>query len=306
MPPRGISSMLDLEKSSTMTYQPTSSRSRGFVVLLLLIFTCFIHPILRSRDPLSFGLMVFPEPKAKAASPQVASTAKDREYPIAIPDKIDINGEIQPYAGYDVRFTLSNSSEFYESLLSLYEKLENHRLKGLYKLIPPSSWNIPVLEGLNDKNRKDWPGYLDDEAGMDDIAKVLKDRLSNFDLEFQLPIEMSVASFGFVPRGGGWAEIEFSVTGRTDKEFSIVEDLQERLSEKLGYQTPLHDSMSSLSLSIAYMVRRLGELEERELRGVFSDHFQDMSKEFKLENLGLAKFENIFSSKTILPLDRRG
>ncbi|KAK6538363.1 hypothetical protein TWF694_011243 [Orbilia ellipsospora] len=298
--------MVDLEKlSTTTTYHSASSRARGFAVLLLLIFSCFIHPILRSRDPLSFGLMVFPEPKPKTAS-HVAATAElldeDREYAIAILDMIDINREVQPYAGCDVRFSVSNSSEFYESLLSLHGKLENHRLKRLYKLVPPTSWHITIFDILNDKDREEWPGYLDRDAAIDDIAKVLKNKISDVDIKLESPVAVTVTDFDWYQADGKWNEIGLVIAGRTQKEVALMEDLQERLSGRLGHQALLQDSLH-LDLKIGYLVSEPDDAQGIELRTLLTDHFKGMPKEFELGKLALAQFENVFSAKTLMEIE---
>ncbi|EPS37077.1 hypothetical protein H072_9326 [Dactylellina haptotyla CBS 200.50] len=227
----------------------------------------------------------------------------NRPYPIGVPSKFDVDGKVQPYAGCTVTSPLSSSSELHVSLVSLYEKLAASHLSNLYALLPTTSWHMTVFEGLTNPERDYWPKYLKDKS-MDEVVAIFKSKLENFDLQCELPFRLSVVGFDPLQKAGVWYGIGLTIVGRSDGELVRIKALRDRLSDALGYQMPWHQSYG-LHISMGYLIRKLTEVQEKELRSLVMDHFATMSKDFELEVVEFSTFKDMFAFEPLIPLKNK-
>lgn len=70
---------------------------------------------------------------------------RDPGYPIGVPSKFDLEGNVQPFSGNTILAHLSPDSELYASMLELHGKLAASPLAPLFALLPPTSWHMTVF-----------------------------------------------------------------------------------------------------------------------------------------------------------------
>jgi hypothetical protein len=214
-------------------------------------------------------------------------------YPLGIPGKFDIDGNVQPFPGNTIVSHLAPSSALYASMLELYAKLEKSHLAPLYALLPPSSWHMTVFEGVCDQVRKPefWSVDVPLDAPLEKCTSVFAERLSAFDLQCSPPYLMRVAGFDPFEIGIG-----VHLEPRTAEEDARLRGLRDELSDTLKIRHPSHDTYG-LHFSIAYLLRHLTPDQHSELRTLVIDHCKTMPVEFELGAPEFCTFEDMFAFK---------
>ncbi|KAF8852206.1 DUF1868-domain-containing protein [Acephala macrosclerotiorum] len=225
-----------------------------------------------------------------------------QKYPSGIPEKFDLDGNVQPFPGNTIICHLSPFSEIYASMQALYEKLKEHHLSPLYTLLPPSSWHMTVFEGALDKRRKApayWPADLDVNASIADCTAMLEKKLESFDLQYETPFRLS--AIGFKPLVSG---ISIQLESRTAEENIAIRRLRDRLADVTKMKQEKHDKYR-FHLTVAYILRYLSDEQEKELRELVTRHFKDMPKELELGLPEFCKFEDMFAFERVFYLKNK-
>ncbi|MCE2577824.1 DUF1868 domain-containing protein [Komagataeibacter sp. FNDCR1] len=108
------------------------------------------------------------------------------------------DGRPRPYAGNTIICHLPQQGEqssFFNVLLDMYRDVLAQGFSGKLALLPPSSYHMTVLDGLNDglRTRPSWPEALARTAPMPSCDQWVKDRLGTFHYGLDLPIRMRPA-----------------------------------------------------------------------------------------------------------------
>lgn len=224
------------------------------------------------------------------------------KYPNGIPEKFDVDGNVQPFAGNTIICHLSPSTEIYASMSTLYDKLKEHRLSHLYTLLPPSSWHMTVFEGALDKRRKApayWPPDLDTNASLADCTAMLEKKLESFDSQYKPPFRLSPVIFKPLVNG-----ISLHLKPRTTEENVAIRHLRDRLVDVTGMKQKNHEKYK-FHLSVAYLLRVLSEEQEKEIRGLLERHFEDMPKELELGLPEFCTFDDMFGFERVFYLENK-
>ncbi|KAK3329794.1 RNA ligase/cyclic nucleotide phosphodiesterase [Apodospora peruviana] len=229
---------------------------------------------------------------ASSSSSSTLSPSCNRpEYPIGVPSKFDRDGNVQLFPGNTIVAHLSPSSELYQSMLLLHNKLASLSGRFALAMLPPPSWHMTVFEGVCDKVRSPagfWPCDLATDATLEECTKHFAVKLKNFELETGTPpYRCRITGFSDLEVGVG-VHVEFE----TADEERRVRRLRDRLAERLEIRHPQHDRYK-LHLSMAYLLRHLTEEQKRELTGVLMGHFEEMPKRFELGRPEFCTFENM-------------
>lgn len=227
--------------------------------------------------------------------------SQHKKYPNGIPEKFDLDGNAQPFAGNTIICHLSTSSEMYASMQVLYKKLKEHPLSHLYTLLPPSSWHMTVFEGALDKRRvaATWPADLDINASMANCTALLEKKLNSFDLQFETPFRMSV--IGVKPLLNG---ISIHLEPSSVQENTAIRHLRDRLVDVTKMEAKGHDKYK-FHLSMAYMVRFGSDEQKKELMEMLMEHFENMPKEVQLDLPEFCSFEDMFAYERLLYLENK-
>jgi len=225
------------------------------------------------------------------------------KYPSGVPTKFDPDGNVQHFPGNTIISHLSpsepGSSELYESLLVLHDKLKSSHLSHLYTLLPPSSWHMTVLEGVCDKVRNPgrWPDDLSVDTSLEDCTSLYKERLSSFDLQCDPPYRLTIIKF----KPLNTAAIGVHIEPSTPEENVRLRRLRDRLSKLLHIRAKNHKTYV-FHLSVAYMLRFLTEEQDKELTKLLVDHFEGMPKSVCVGPPEFCTFENMCAFKRLLYL----
>lgn len=221
------------------------------------------------------------------------------KFPSGVPSKFDPDGGVQRFRGNTILVPLSNTSELYKSLLVLHDRLKQSPLSRMLALLPPSSWHMTVFEGVVGQIRNPgyWPSDLNPlDATLDDVTALFVKKLSSFDLQVPLPFHMTVT--GYTSDGLG-LRLE-----PHPADMKAIQGLRDRLADLLKYRHPDHETYE-LHLSIAYHLRFFTEQQKAELNEILMDHFENMPKEFVLEQPEFSVFEDMMAFKPVLYLRNR-
>jgi hypothetical protein len=223
------------------------------------------------------------------------------KYPLGVPGKFDPSGNVRPFPGNTIVCHLSPTSNFYSSLLILYEGLRTSSLSHLIALLPPPSWHMTVFEGVCDRVRLEayWTKDLPLDASLEDVTALFAQRLASFDLKCEPKFEMMLV---------GWDPLQIGIGAtlapRTPEEGARLRELRNRLSDCLGVRHPVHDNYS-LHLSMAYLLRHLTEEQKNELRAILQGHFEKYPVEFELGAPEFCVFDDMFAFKRQFYLKNR-
>jgi hypothetical protein len=208
------------------------------------------------------------------------SSISPSDYPRGVSGgKFSPEGKALPFPGNTLLMHLAPTSALYTYLLQLHEALRTSSLAHLYTLLPPPSWHMTVLEGVCDQVRDadHWPRGLAQNAPLDEITEEFTRRLSDFKLEGEGP--------PYLMRINGMDPLEVGIgvhlEARTQDEERRIRRLRDRLAERLKLTMPNHDNYG-LHISIAYLLRRLTEEQERELKELVSRVLEAGPREFEL------------------------
>lgn len=223
-----------------------------------------------------------------------------KKYPSGVPDKFDLDGNVQRFPGNTIICSLredtQNNTELYTSLLLLQDKIKKSPLAHMFALLPPSSYHMTVFEGVTDKHRKlgYWPSDLSLDDPLENCTAHFTAKLQSFNLSNDLPYRLSIV--GFKPLGSG---ISLHIEPHTDS--NQLRGLRDRLADLLNYRHPSHVTYR-FHLSLAYNLRWLTDSQKVEMMNLLMDHFQGMPKEFELGAPEFCSFENMFAFEPILSL----
>jgi hypothetical protein len=233
--------------------------------------------------------------------PTTPESQHKKKYPSGIPDKFDLSGAVQPFAGNTILSHLPPTSPLHASMQTLYTKLASHPLAHLYTLLPPSSWHMTVFEGALDKRREPafWPAGLDRNATIEECTSFLEEKLKSFDLGIKMPFHLRLV--GFKPLVNG---ISIHVKAQTEEENVAIRGLRDRLVEAVGMKQGNHERYK-FHLSVAYLLRFLSEEQEEGLRMFLEEHFEGMPKEFELGLPEFCKFEDMFKFERVSYLENK-
>lgn len=138
---------------------------------------------------------------------------------------------------------------------------------------------MTIFEGVCDQVRdaEHWPRDLAQNAPLDEVTEDFSRRLSDFSLEDDGPPYLMMIN-GLDPLEVG---IGIHLEARTQDEERRLRRLRDLLAERLKLKMPNHDNYG-LHISIAYLLRRLTEEQERELKGLVTRVLAWGPKEFEL------------------------
>lgn len=260
-----------------------------------------------SRSPLKFiiflGFLVF----LSASLLRLTLSLSDMKasprpkYPSGVPDKFDLDGNVQHFPGNTIISHLSNSTKLYSSLIILYDRLKQDPLSHLYVLLPPSSWHMSVFEGVVDKRREPgyWPSNLATDASLEECTALFENELSSFDLQTDLPYHLSIVEFKPLKNGIS-LRIEPHMADNT-----ALRGLRDQLADLLQIRRPNHNRYG-FHLTVAYLLRYPTDDQKSKLMSLLMDHFRDMPKEFELGPPEFCSFEDMFGFEPLLYLEGRG
>ncbi|KAK4555897.1 hypothetical protein LTR86_007117 [Recurvomyces mirabilis] len=218
----------------------------------------------------------------------------DKKYPSGIPDKFDLDGNVQPFAGNTIICPLANTT-----LLPLVAELQQSRLSHLYTLLPPSSWHMTAFEGVVDSRRGkgQWPSDIAANASLAECTEHFKQKLADFDLATDSPFHVNIAAIEFA---GSLSGIRATLEP-VSKDEKQLRDVRDRLSDRLKIRSKKHDTYG-FHLSIAYMLRYPTDEQQIELREVFERYFERVPKQTALEAPEFCTFEDMFGYHPVLTL----
>ncbi|KAK3672757.1 hypothetical protein LTR78_007343 [Recurvomyces mirabilis] len=211
----------------------------------------------------------------------------DKKIPSGIPDKFDLVGNVQPFAGNTIICPLANT----------FEELKQSRLSHLYTLLPPSSWHMTVFEGVVDSRRGkgQWPSDIAANASLAECIENFKKKLADFDLATDLPFHVKTAAIEFA---GSLSGIRATLEP-IPKDEKQLRGLRDRLSDSLKIRSKKHDTYG-FHLSIAYMLRFPTDEQQTELREIFERYFEMVPKQTALEPPEFCTFEDMFAYHAVL------
>ncbi|KIW15795.1 hypothetical protein PV08_05845 [Exophiala spinifera] len=218
------------------------------------------------------------------------TTANRPRYPIGIPAKFSVDGEVQRYPGNTVLCHIPPSSPLIPALQAVYTALADHpRIAPSIHLLPPASWHMTVFDGMRERECEPgmWPPGMA-KLSLAESTAIYREKLSAFgrtqlrELGLAPPYNMRVRVIEAGPVGIG-LELE----GATAEEERRMRRLRDAISDVLGFRAPNHDEYG-FHVSIAYLMRHVDGESREELERVLKRHLPTLQGEVLI--LGAPEF----------------
>ena len=160
---------------------------------------------------------------------------------------------------------------------------------------------MTVYEGVSDqiRRRKCWPGDSALDATLESCTTLVREKLAGFDLGSEPPFRMTIA--GWEPLEDG---IALKVVPANFDEESRLRGLRDRLSKLLLMRHPGHDTYS-FHVSLAYMLRFLGQKDHQAISAYLQNHLDKLPKVFELEAPEFCIFDDMFAFQQELYLRKQ-
>lgn len=224
-----------------------------------------------------------------------------QNYPRWIGHKFEPDGRVLPFPGHTVICHLHQGSRLYQDLLSLHDDLKRQDFASCYVLLPPASWHMTVYEGVSDQIRKRncWPGDSALDAPLESATALVREKLAGFDLATEPHYRMAIA--GWEPLEDG---IALKVVPASSDEERRLRGLRDRLSKLLCMRHPGHDTYS-FHVSLAYMLRFLGQKDHQAISAFLQSYLEKLPKFFELGAPEFCVFDDMFALQQELYLKRQ-
>ncbi|KAK4947804.1 hypothetical protein LTR10_013312 [Elasticomyces elasticus] len=224
-----------------------------------------------------------------------------QQYPRWIGHKFEPDGRVLPFPGHTIICHLPQNSSLYDCLLLLHNDLQRQDFAACYVLLPPSSWHMTVYEGVSDQIRKRtcWPGDCALDAPLESCTTMVREKLASFDLRSEPPFRMTIA--GWEPLEDG---IALKIVPASLDEERRLRGLRDRLSKLLRMRHPGHDTYS-FHVSLAYMLRFLGQQDHQAISAFLQSYLKKLPKTFELGAPEFCIFDDMFAFQRELYLKKQ-
>lgn len=174
-------------------------------------------------------------------------------------------------------------------------------------LMPPESWHMTVLDGLNEESRTSrdsawrWPAGKEQQP-LDECNEEFLQRLTYLAPRLTLeglapPYRLQIA--GIEVQSGG---MHLKVEAEDDDEERRLRQLRDVLADALGFRHPTHESYQ-WHIGFCYLTKYLDD-DETEVRRVVADVESAVRMKFHLDTLEFCSFENLHRFDRLLLLAR--
>lgn len=221
--------------------------------------------------------------------------------PIGVPRRVSRTGEIQRWPGNTVVCPLQKESPLWYALHAVRDTIQRHeKIAQKMHLLPPKSWHMTVLDGVNEEDRKPghWPSGKEQQP-LDDCTEDFLKRLSQLDLKSENlapPYLLQISGINVESRGG----MHLRVEAQNPDEEMRMRRLRDVLADTLGFRKPLHDSYQ-WHMGTCYFTQLLGD-SEPEVRRLMADLEVVVKMKLQLDSLEFCDFETLhfFNPRLVL------
>jgi hypothetical protein len=158
---------------------------------------------------------------------------------------------------------------------------------------------MTIFEGVCDQIRRpgSWPTDLPLDAPLDEVTAHFTSKLTGFELKYDgPPYRMRVDGMDPLEVGIG-----IHLEARTAEEGRRIRGLRDRLADALELKHPGHERYG-LHFSAAYLLRRLSDEQERQVRELVLGCLEGVDKEFELGAPEFCTFGDMFAFKRLFYL----
>lgn len=158
---------------------------------------------------------------------------------------------------------------------------------------------MTIFEGVCDQVRRPgyWPTDLPLDAPLDEVTAHFVSKLTGFDLDSDgPPYRMRVDGMDPLEVGIG-----IHLEPRGDEEGRRIRGLRDRLADVLDLKNPGHERYG-LHFSVAYLLRRLSDEQEREVRELVLGCLEGVDGDFELGAPEVCTFGDMFAFKRVFYL----
>lgn len=225
-----------------------------------------------------------------------------RPDPIGVPARVSRTGEIQIWPGNTVVCHLQEGSTLWHGLHTVQDALRH--LEGPVQkmhLMPPESWHMTVLDGVNEADREPglWPPGKEQQP-LDECTQDFLQRLSQLPPRLKAeglapPYMVQVAGIEVHPGG-----IHLKIECQSDDEEKRMRRLRDVLADTIGFRRPTHEAYQ-WHMGFCYLTKYLDE-DEPEVRRVVSGVEAAVQIKFQLDALEFCKFETLHKFNRLLLL----
>ncbi len=182
---------------------------------------------------------------ASGLLPAVAAAGTDR-LPDNVGRKFNADGSVRRFAGNSFVGHVGQQGEDFEvfdALLDIYRELPLHPFARKLAVLPPSSYHVTLMGGINDADRRtvNWPADIPREAPMEEVNRICLDRLSGWRAGTLTPCDF-VVDVERPPRPRTEGTLGLPLRPADAAAAAKLGAARDRLADLIGLRRPDHDS----------------------------------------------------------------
>ena len=228
----------------------------------------------------------------------VAAAREQVTYGSTIGLKFCCDGSVREFKGNTVVADVIPGSAAFETMRTLRQMVMDAGLDSHLILLPPDSYHITYISGLNDRQRIDgfWPDALSREATMDEADDYVAAAIEKVGIPGPVRVK-------FDDVGWGKGACIIRVKPADEREYRKLYDFRERAADALGVRRPNHEKYR-FHITLGY-TRLIAEGEDEVCRQALirkMEAFMARQPEFMTTQAYMAYFDDMYAfSPTRLP-----
>jgi len=212
-------------------------------------------------------------------------------YGESVYQKLNEDGSVRHYPGNSVVLMVEKDNDIYTHLKYATRRLKEMGVSEKFMMLPPSSYHMTVIQGVNDQVRKKeyWSSFKDINTPLATMNHFFQQKIK----EVQSFKQVSM-SFDHIKLDNN--DLRINLRPKNDNENQKLRNYRDRVSEKFGVKLPNHDTYS-FHITLGY-VWKLPDKEESHILERYikemNDYLQSINKEFELTNLVFVCYKDMF------------
>lgn len=205
--------------------------------------------------------------------------------------KVNEDGSVRDYPGNTIVMMVDQDSEVFKYLMHMTKRLKEIEASDTLMLLPPSSYHMTVVSGVNDQVREEkyWSRFRDLDTPLEEISTFFQSEMKRVK-----PLKDARMLFDKIQLNHN--DLRVLLKPETIEEDRKLRAFRDEISEQFGVRMPNHDEYT-FHITLAYVWKIPNNRERNQLskyKEEVDKYLSQLNNSFTLSDAQFVSYRNMF------------